>query len=70
MKKGSPKSGTPTIEEFSRCPEKCSYQDIVWYNIMRNVTRCLDYLVVGEALRRATVRGGACLARPTGRVPP
>lgn len=53
-----------------RRPEKCSYQDIVWYNIMRNVTRCLDYLVVGEALRRATVRGGACLARPTGRVPP
>lgn len=30
MKKGSPKSGTPTIEEFSRCPEKCSYQDVVW----------------------------------------
>jgi ABC-type dipeptide/oligopeptide/nickel transport system ATPase subunit len=30
MKKGSPKSGTPTIEEFSRCPEKCSYQDVIW----------------------------------------
>ena len=31
MKKGSPKSGTPTIEELSRCPEKCSYQDVTWY---------------------------------------
>lgn len=29
MKKGSPKSGTPTIEEFSQCPEKCSYQDVI-----------------------------------------
>ena len=29
IKRGSPKSGTPTIEEFSRCPEKCSYQDVI-----------------------------------------
>lgn len=39
MKKGSPKSGTPTIEELSRCPEKCSYQDVIWRAEIREVSR-------------------------------